>query len=90
MRNAQYKEDFRTIDEECDCYTCRNYTRAYLRHLFIAKEILALELSSIHNLHFYLNLVKIARENIVEGTFSDWKNEMILKLTKNNKTITEE
>jgi queuine tRNA-ribosyltransferase len=90
MRNAQYKNDFRVIDEECNCYTCRNYTRAYLRHLFIAKEILALELSSIHNLHFYLNLVKEAREKIIEGTFSDWKNEMINKITVNNKTIMEE
>ena len=85
MRNAQYKDDFRTIDEECDCYTCRNYSRAYIRHLFIAKEILALELSSIHNLHFYLNLVSEARQKIKEGTFSDWKNEKINKIYANNK-----
>ncbi len=90
MRNAQYKDDFRTIDEDCDCYTCRNYSRAYLRHLFISKEILALELSSIHNLHFYLNLVKEARQKIKEGTFSDWKNEKIKKISMNNKMITEE
>lgn len=90
MRNAQYKDDFRTIDEECNCYTCLNYSRAYLRHLFIAKEILALELSSIHNLHFYLNLVKEARKNIMEGTFSDWKNEKINKISMNNKSIMEE
>ncbi|HSD64610.1 MAG TPA: tRNA guanosine(34) transglycosylase Tgt [Ignavibacteriaceae bacterium] len=90
MRNAQYKDDFRTIDEECGCYTCRNYSRAYLRHLFIAKEILALELSSIHNLHFYLNLVREAREKIKEEIFSDWKNEIINKITSNNKSIMEE
>jgi queuine tRNA-ribosyltransferase len=82
MRNARHKEDFSTIDEECDCYTCRNYSRAYLRHLFIANEILALELSSIHNLHFYLNLVKMARQKILEGTFLEWKNEMIHKINE--------
>ncbi len=83
MRNAQYKDDFRTIDEVCDCYTCKNYSRAYLRHLFIAKEILALELSSIHNLHFYLNLVKEARQRIKEGNFSDWKSEIVKKISTN-------
>ncbi len=90
MRNAQYKDDFRTIDEECDCYTCRNYSRAYLRHLFTSREILALELSSIHNLHFYLNLVKQARRKIIEGSFSDWKNEIVKKISMNNKSLTEE
>ena len=88
MRNARYKEDFRTIDENCDCYTCKNYTRAYLRHLFIAGEILALELASIHNLHFYLNLVKQARHHILKGDFKDWKLETVKKisLNVNNKT----
>ncbi len=90
MRNAQYKDDFRTIDEECDCYTCRNYSRAYLRHLFTAREILALELSSIHNLHFYLNLVKQARRKILDGSFSEWKNEIVKNISMNNKSLMEE
>ncbi len=90
MRNAKYKDDFSTIDIACNCYTCKNFTRAYLRHLFIAKEILALELASIHNLHFYLNLVKQAREKILEGTFKDWKNEIINKISINNKNHTED
>ncbi len=90
MRNAQYRDDFRTIDEECDCYTCRNYSRAYLRHLFTSREILALELSSIHNLHFYLNLAKEARKQIIEGNFTDWKNEIVKKISVNNKSLTEE
>lgn len=90
MRNARYKDDFRTIDEECDCYTCRNYSRAYLRHLFTSREILALELSSIHNLHFYLNLVKEARKKIAEGSFTDWKNDIVKKISVNNKSLTEE
>ncbi len=82
MRNAKHKDDFTTIDNECDCYTCKNYSKAYLRHLFIASEILALELASIHNLHFYLNLVKTARTKIIEGLFAEWKNETINKVSK--------
>jgi len=88
MRNAKYKNDFRTIDENCGCYTCKNYSRAYLRHLFIAGEILALELASIHNLHFYLNLVKESREHITAGDFKDWKTKIInnISLNVNNKS----
>ncbi|MBZ0200160.1 MAG: tRNA guanosine(34) transglycosylase Tgt, partial [Ignavibacteriaceae bacterium] len=82
MRNAKYKDDFTTIDVECDCYTCKNYSKAYLRHLFIASEVLALELASIHNLHFYLNLVKTARAKIIEGLFAEWKIETINKVSK--------
>ena len=84
MRNAKYKDDFSIIDENCDCYTCQNYSRAYLRHLYIAKEILALELGSIHNLHFYLNLVKEARTKIITGTFKNWKEAIINKISKEN------
>ncbi len=90
MRNAKYKEDFNSIDENCDCYTCKNFTKSYLRHLFIAKEILALELASIHNLHFYLNLMKQARHKIFEGTFKNWKNEIIHKISKNEKNNKED
>lgn len=82
MRNSKYKDDFKQVDKNCDCYTCLNFTRAYLRHLFIAKEILALELASIHNLHFYLNLIKEARKKIIEGSFSEWKSEIIKKISK--------
>ncbi|HKJ81368.1 MAG TPA: tRNA guanosine(34) transglycosylase Tgt [Ignavibacteriaceae bacterium] len=90
MRNAKYKDDFSTIDENCDCYTCKNYSKAYLRHLYIAKEILALELGSIHNLHFYLNLVKEARKKIIEGNFKDWKEETIKKISLNVNNSTED
>jgi queuine tRNA-ribosyltransferase len=83
MRNARYKDAFVPVDSECTCYTCRNYTRAYLRHLFVAKEILALELATIHNLHFYLELTSKAREAILAGNFSLWKNEVINKLSLN-------
>ncbi|MHC1736841.1 MAG: tRNA guanosine(34) transglycosylase Tgt [Ignavibacteriaceae bacterium] len=86
MRNAQYKDDFKRVDEECNCFTCKNYTRAYLRHLFIAKEILALELASVHNLHFYLNLMKTAREKIREGNYKGWKNGIIGNLKRSTET----
>ena len=90
MRNSKYKDDFNTIDKDCECYTCRNFSRAYLRHLFIAKEILALELASIHNLHFYLNLVKEARERIIGGTYLDWKSKIIKKISIERKNNTED
>ena len=90
MRNSKYKDDFETIDKNCYCYTCRNFSRAYLRHLFIAKEILALELASIHNLHFYLNLVKEARKKIIEGSFINWKSEIIKKISNEAKNNTED
>lgn len=87
MRNNRYKDDFNPIDEKCECYTCSNFTRAYLRHLFIAKEILALELSTIHNLFFYLTLIRTAREKILDGSFTEWKTQIINKLfiNQNNK-----
>lgn len=90
MRNAKYKDDFNPVDAKCDCYTCKNFTRAYLRHLFIANEILVLELASVHNLHFYLWLVKEARKKIIEGNFLNWKNEIVNKISMNNKNLMEE
>jgi queuine tRNA-ribosyltransferase len=84
MRNAKYKNDFTPLDEKCNCYTCRNYTRAYLRHLFIAEEILALELASIHNLYFYLQLVTTARKHIIDGDFFEWKNKIVNEISIKN------
>ncbi|MHB8907158.1 MAG: tRNA-guanine transglycosylase, partial [Melioribacteraceae bacterium] len=74
MRNAAYKDDFTPLDSYCGCYTCKNFSRAYLRHLFNAKEVLALELATIHNLTFYLDLVREARKRILDGSFLEWKN----------------
>jgi len=85
LTNAKFKEDFEKVDQNCDCYTCKNYSRAYLRHLFNAGELLALELASIHNLHFYISLVSEARKRILEGSFKEWKNKTIEKISiKNN------
>ena len=77
LTNSQFKDDFEKIDVNCDCSTCRNYSRAYLRHLFNAGELLALELASIHNLHFYISLMSEARKKILDGSFKEWKNKTI-------------
>lgn len=78
--NKKWESDFSPIDPELDCEVSQNYSKAYLRHLFKAKEILALEIASIHNLSFYLNLVKSARQHILLGDFLSWKNEMVARL----------
>ena len=90
MRNASWKEDFTPVDKNCDCYTCQNFTRAYLRHLFTANEILALQLSTIHNLRFYMNLVDTAREKIESGEFFEWKNKIVNIISKNINNNTED
>ena len=90
MRNARYKDDFYPVDDICECYTCTNFSRAYIRHLFIAKEILALELASIHNLYFYLNLMRTAKQKILDGNFSEWKSKVINKLSVNLNNNTED
>jgi queuine tRNA-ribosyltransferase len=69
VKNAAFAADFRPLDEECDCYTCRNFTRAYIRHLIRSGEILGLRLTSEHNVHFMVNLVKDMRRAILEGRF---------------------
>jgi len=81
VRNAAYATDFSPIDSSCSCYTCRNFTRAYLRHLFKAGEILGLQLATIHNLAFYLWLVRVAREAILEDRFAAWKNDVLHSLS---------
>jgi queuine tRNA-ribosyltransferase len=74
IRNTCHSTAFDTpLDSRCQCYTCRNFSRAYLRHLFMAGEILGIRLLTYHSIFFYLNLVRQARERIVEGTFSEWK-----------------
>jgi len=73
MRNAMFAADARPVDATCDCYTCSNFTRAYLRHLFKAQEILALQLASIHNLSFYLWLARTARQEILNDSYHAWK-----------------
>ncbi len=79
IKNAKHRDQFMPLDEECDCYTCRTFSRAYLRHLFQAKELLILRLLSYHNLHFYIRLMEKTRKAILQGKFSEWKNEFLEK-----------
>ncbi len=77
--NKKWEKNFSKLDEEIDCGVSNNYSKAYLRHLIKAKEILGLQIASIHNLTFYLDIVTKAREHIIAGDFSQWKNEMAVK-----------
>ena len=76
IKNAKYKEDFSPIDENCSCYVCRTFTRAYLRHLFVTHELLAQRLGTIHNLHFFMELMREAREHIKKGDFKEWSEKV--------------
>ena len=77
LRNAEYKEDSNPLDVECDCYTCRNYSRAYLRHLLWAREILGMRLTSYHNVYFLARLMKEAGEAIKKDKFAGFKDEFL-------------
>ncbi|MGN0947550.1 tRNA guanosine(34) transglycosylase Tgt [Megasphaera sp.] len=75
VRNAKYAHDFHPIEEGCQCYTCRNYSRAYIRHLFKAEELLAYRLVSIHNLYFLLQFMRDMRQSIFDGTFREFRRD---------------
>lgn len=80
LKNAKYQLDDQPIDPKCDCPVCRRYSRAYLRHLFVAEEMLAMRLSVMHNLYFYNNLMKRIREALDNGTFGEFRREYSGKL----------
>lgn len=82
MRNKKWANDFSPIQEDGPSYVDRMYSKAYLRHLFISQEILAMQIASIHNLAFYLWLVQEARKHILVGDFKLWKNEMVERVTR--------
>lgn len=82
LRNVKWADDFSPLDPEGTSFVDHTYTKAYVRHLFIAGEMLAAEIASEHNLAFYLNLVKLAREHIMAGDFLSWKNETVKKLDR--------
>lgn len=77
IKNKKWATDFSPIDNGLECATSNYYSKAYLRHLFVANEILGLQIASIHNLAFYLHLVKQAREHILAGDYQQWKNTII-------------
>lgn len=72
IKNSKYQDADEPLDPRCDCETCRHYSKAYLRHLFIAGEMLSARLNTIHNLHYYLNLMRQMREAILENRFDEW------------------
>lgn len=77
IKHARYREDFEPLDSLCDCYTCKNYSRAYLRHLFVAGEILAMILNTLHNVRFYMALMERIRAAIEAGTFGSLKTHFL-------------
>lgn len=79
IQRAEYAEDFTTLDDECDCYTCKNYTKAYLRHLHKANEEFGKTLNSIHNTRFLIKIVEGAREAIKQDRFKEYKEEVLAK-----------
>ena len=84
LKNKEFEKDFSPLDPECDCYTCKNYTRAYLRHLVKADEILGARLISIHNIHFLQNLMRNIRQAIKEDRFLEFKEEFYEKYGLND------
>src|SRR5947199_722916 len=77
LKNAEFARDKRPIEDDCDCTSCREFSRGYIRHLIKAEEILGLRLITLHNLHFYLDLMRQAREKIDKGTFDAFRTEFV-------------
>lgn len=82
IKRNEYKEDPSPLDPECDCYTCKNYSRAYLRHLFLSGEILGSRLNTIHNIYFYMKLMERSREAIETGNWDEFRDRMLSRFTK--------
>jgi queuine tRNA-ribosyltransferase len=83
IKNSRWREDNSPIDETCDCYTCKNYSRAYLRHLFVAGEILAMILNTIHNVRYYMRLMEQIRAALQENRFAEFKNIFLNRKRRN-------
>lgn len=82
IKRQEYREDPSPLDPECDCYTCKNYSKAYLRHLFLVGEITSSRLNTIHNLHFYMTLMSRAREAIIEGRWTEFRDDCVRRFTR--------
>lgn len=82
IKRVEYKTDSSPLDPECSCYTCANYSKAYLRHLFLSGEILSARLNTIHNLHFYLDLMSKARSSIIEGRWEQFRDFCLTRFIK--------
>ena len=82
IKRAEYREDSSPLDPECDCYTCEHYSKAYLRHLFLSGEILSARLNTIHNLHFYLQLMQKSRQAILTGEWEAFRDHSLTRFIK--------
>ena len=87
MRNVKYKEDFKPIEECCDCYTCKNYSKAYIRHLIVCNESLGGRLLSIHNIRFLIRLTEELRMAIENDSILEYREQFIEKYNKSTKSI---
>lgn len=87
IKNAQYEHDFHPIDEHCNCYTCRNYSRAYIRHLVRVNEIFGLRLLTIHNLHFLIDFMRQMRQSIMEERFPEFYRKFTANFSFNAKSV---
>ena len=85
IKRNEYKEDPRPLDSECDCYTCKNYSRAYLRHLFLSGEILGGRLNTIHNLHFYMKVMERARQAIEQDRWEAYRDDCLTRFVRSDK-----
>lgn len=82
IKRSEYREDSSPLDPECDCYTCTNYSKAYLRHLFLSGEILGSRLNTIHNIYFYMKLMERARKAIEEGRWEEFRDDCLTRFVK--------
>ena len=85
IKRQEYKEDSGPLDAECDCYTCKNYSRAYLRHLFLSGEILGSRLNTIHNLHFYMTVMRKAREALEQDRWPEYRDDCLTRFVRSDK-----
>jgi len=85
LTSRKYRRDFYPVEPNCSCYTCSNFSRAYLHHLFVSNEVLSAILASIHNVHFYLNMMSEIRKSIDEGRFSGYKENFLAEYGEGDK-----
>jgi queuine tRNA-ribosyltransferase len=88
IKAGAYKADFGPVEEGCDCYACKNFSRAYLRHLFNVGEILGLRMLSVHNSYMFLRLMGDIRSHIAAGSFDEFRREFIAKYVPSRKVLT--
>jgi queuine tRNA-ribosyltransferase len=87
IKRAEYRNDPRPLDETCDCATCTRFTRAYVRHLFVADEILGLRLLSLHNVHFLLSLARSARQAVLTGSLDTWSTDWLTRYNSRTQSL---